>query len=411
MQRLRALPRPYIIVLFATLIATVFVAQATLVGVFTPGIHPGFADKDFANYWTAARLVMDGKLQDLFGPQPIYFAHLSAAFGPLFPWHNWSYPPHFLLLIWPLAFFGYKTALLLFLAVTGALFLYAYRAFIGERSLAAWVAVAPFIVHNFWVAQNGYLSAALALGALTLRDRRPVVAGIMLGIMTIKPQLGFLFPFLLLAERRWTVIVSALATTLLLVVASIAIFGLDAWQGYVHEVLPYQAMVMRELEGTFLAMMPSVYGALRNWNVDPDTALALHFVVAAPVAVILIAALFRIESARDRSIIVLIGTFIITPYALTYDLGLLAAGVGLMVARDKSTWPEQMGRITILAIAILLPVVMIPLGHMKIPLAPLAVLAVFVVALRDAGFSLATFRRRAEGGKMATASSPAATSD
>ena len=391
--------------------AAVTDVYCAVVAVLGPGLHPGFADKDFANYWTAANLMFEGKTMDLFSPQPVYFAHLRATFGDAFPWHNWSYPPHFLLLIWPLGFFAYKAALLIFMAVTGALFAIAYRTFIGERSIIAWVAVGPFIAHNFWVAQNGYFSAALALGALALRDRRPVVAGILLGLLTIKPQLGLLFPFLLLAERRWTVIASAVLSTISLVGLSAAIFGVDAWRGYITEVLPYQTFVMRNLEGAFLTMVPSVYAALRNWTVGPDPALAVHVVVAAPIAVILIAALFRAASARDRDILVLTGTFIITPYALTYALGLFAAALGLMATRGQSMWPEHKTRITLLALAMLLPVAMVPVGAFRIPLAPLIVLAVFLIALRDTGLSFAIPRRLGSGDKLATAPSPAAASD
>ncbi|MDG4885605.1 glycosyltransferase family 87 protein [Mesorhizobium sp. WSM4884] len=410
-QRPGTLPTPYLIVLSAAIFAAVLYVYSAVFALLGPGIPPGFADKDFANYWTAANLMFEGKTIDLFGPQPVYFAHLRAAFGDAFPWHNWSYPPHFLLLIWPLGFFGYKAALLIFMAVTGALFAIAYRAFIGERSLIAWVAVGPFIAHNFWIAQNGYLSTALALGALALRDRRPVVAGILLGLLTIKPQLGLLFPFLLLAERRWTVIASAVVSTISLVGLSAAIFGVDAWRGYFTEVLPYQTFVMRNLEGTFLTMMPSVYAALRNWTVGPGPALALHVVVAAPIAVILIAALFRTASAHDRDILVLTGTFIITPYALTYDLGLFAAALGLMATRNQSTWPEHKARITLLALAMLLPVGMMLVGAFRVPLAPPIVLAVFLVALRDTGLSFAISRRLGGGDKLVTAPSPAAASD
>ena len=410
-QRLGALPRPYAIVLLGAILAAIPIVYSAFVGVLGPGIHPGFADKDFANYWAAARLVLDGKTMDLFGPWEIYFAHLKGAFGDTFPWHNWSYPPHYLLLIWPLGFFGYKAGLLLFVAVTFALFVPAYRALIGDRSLVAWIAVGPFIVHNFWVAQNGYLTASLALGALALRDRRPVLAGVLLGLLTIKPQLGLLFPFLLLAERRWTVIASATVSTLLLIGLSAAIFGIDAWRGYVNDVLPYQAFVMRELEGTFLTMMPSVYGALRIWNVGPHLALVLHFVVVAPFVVILIVALFRTDSARDRSILVLIGTFIVTPYALTYDMGLFSAAVGLIATRDKSTWPEDKERILVLTLAMLLPIMMIPLGTVGFPPAAIIIPLVLFIALRDAGLSFAIPGRRDERGKPAMEASPAAASD
>ena len=50
------------------------------------------------------------------------------------------------------------------------------------------------------------------MGALALRRTRPVTAGILLGCLTFKPQLGILFPFLLLFERNWTMIASAALT-------------------------------------------------------------------------------------------------------------------------------------------------------------------------------------------------------
>ncbi|BCM16479.1 glycosyltransferase family 87 protein [Mesorhizobium sp. J8] len=387
MRRLLALPKPYLFVFAVTSIAAVTLAWPVGNAIVAPGLDPNLADKDFANYWLASRLLLSGKVQDLFGPWDVYFGHLREAFGSEYPWHNWSYPPHFLFLIWPLGLFGYETALLLFLATTGVAFLIAYRAFIGERGLVAWVAALPFMVLNFWAAQNGYLCAALALGALALREKNPIVAGILLGLLTAKPQIGLLFPFLLVAERRWSVIASAVITTLLLVVASAAVFGLDSWRGYIQNVVPYQNAVMGQLRGLFLAMMPSVYGALRNWDFSPDLALMLHLAVALPAALVVITAFFRVKDARDRDILLLVATFIITPYALTYDLGLLAGALGLMASR-KPPSPESGARLSIVTFAMLLPLAMIHFGLLKIPLATIVLFALFFVALRDAGLPL-----------------------
>jgi hypothetical protein len=398
MQGLLALPKPYLLVLAAASVVATILICSTLVAILTPGIDPRLADKDFANYWMASTLLLSGRVQDLFGPWHIYFDHLQGTFGSGYPWHNWSYPPHFLFLIWPIGLFDYETAQLLFLTTTGAAFLLAYRAFIGEGSLAAWVAAMPFMVLNFWAAQNGYLCAALALGALALREKRPVIAGVLLGLLTVKPQLGLLFPFLLVAERRWSVIASAIISTLLLVAASAVVFGADSWRGYVQNVLPYQNAVMRVLEGLFLAMMPSVYGALRNWNFGPDLALTLHLAVALPTALAVATAFFRVRDARDRDTLLLIATFIVTPYALSYDLGLLAGAVGLMVSRYPPP-SEGKARTTILTFAMLLPLVMIQFGLLKIPLATIVLFALLVVGLRDAGF-MPDFPRRRVSVKM-----------
>lgn len=378
---------PYRIVAI-TAPALLVIHIATLVwALIDPGTPASVADKDFANYWMAGQLIREGRVMDLFGPHPAYFAHLTDAFGADFPWHNWSYPPHYLLLVWPLGFFTYEVAMVVFLAATGGLFLIVLRILAREAGPMVWVAAGPFVAHNFWVAQNGYISASLGLGALALRERRPVLAGILLGLLTVKPQLGLLFPFLLVAERRWSMIASAALTTVALVAASVAVFGVETWEGYFDEVVPYQAYVMRALEGTFLAMMPAFYGALRNWTVTPDLALTLHLLVAVPVALVTIVAFFRVADARYRTALLVLGTFVVTPYALSYDLGLLVPALVLLAGNGTAGWPEDRHRIALLAVAMLLPVVMMPLGEMYLSLAPFVLLAVYAIALSEAGLA------------------------
>ena len=382
MNWFKSLPSHYRIALVPGLVALVSTLYITLHGLTSTGIEAGFADKDFANYWTAGKLILAGRTADLFGPHSVYFAHLTEVFGPDYPWHNWSYPPHYLLFLWPLGLVGYKVAMMLFLGVTGAFFIWAARAFGGRDNSLVWVAIIPFVAHNLWVAQNGFLFAGCALAALALRDSRPLLAGVFLGLLTIKPQLGVFFPFLLLAERRWLVIASAAATTFFLVGLSAAIFGVDAWRGYLAEVIPYQAFVMRELQGTFLAMLTSIYGMLRNWGFSADIALPLHAGVAIPTAVITIAAFFLGRSDRDHSVLLLVATFVVTPYALTYDLGLLAGALAVL-ATTRIAQSNRAG--LLIALAMLLPVIMMPLGEAHVTIAPVLVMMVYVMALANTG--------------------------
>jgi len=410
LSRFAGLPPYCRVVLIVTAVAGGWLLAGMAGDFLAQGIPARLADRDFANYWTAARLTLEGRTADLFGPQPVYFAHLQAAFGVDYPWHNWSYPPHFLLLVWPLGFFGYKAAFLLFMAVTSGLFVWALRDFAGKGNTVAWIAAAPFMVHNFWIAQNGYLTAALGLGALALRDRRPVLAGVLLGLLTVKPQLGLLFPILLLAERNWRAIAGAAVTTLVLVAASAILFGIDAWRGYLGEVLPYQTFVMRELDGIFLAMMPSVFGALRNWGFGADPALIVHLVVAVPVAAVAVALIARSHDKQARAAVLLVATFAVTPYALSYDLGLFAAGVAV-VAVARPSFAASAGGTVLFSLAMLLPLVMMPLGALGISIAPLVVLAIFVLAARQAGFPDILFARRVGETVKPRKASPVAASD
>jgi arabinofuranan 3-O-arabinosyltransferase len=369
----------------------------------TPWIEPEFANKDFANYWTAGKLILAGDVMDLFGPHAGYFRHLTAAFGSEYQWHNWSYPPHYLLFIWPLGYLGYETGLVVFVLATLALFLVAVRAYAGTTFPLILLAVGPFIVLNAWTAQNGFLSGALALGALALRDSRPIVAGILLGMLTIKPQLGVLFPFLLLAEQRWRMIASATVTTVALFCVSAFVFGVEAWVGYVNEVLPYQSQVMKYLQGTFLTMVPSAYGAARLYGADFPIAMAIHLSLAIPAFLASVYLFFRLSNDSDRALLLLLATFVITPYALNYDLGLVSVAAGLLAGRYLAI-PDAFGtERVVLALLMMMPLYMMPLGFSGMHAGPVLIIAAILFHLQQAEFRSAPlmFRRM----------SPAAASD
>ncbi|MEI9964478.1 MAG: glycosyltransferase family 87 protein [Caulobacteraceae bacterium] len=67
-----------------------------------------------------------------------------------------------------------------------------------------------------------------------LLDRRPILAGVLLGALCYKPQFGLLLPIALAAGGRWRTILSAGATVIALVLLSVAAFGVDAWTAFLH---------------------------------------------------------------------------------------------------------------------------------------------------------------------------------
>jgi len=344
-----------------------------------------FSNKDFANYWIAGKLILAGETADLFGPQAQYFRHMTDAFGLDYSWHNWSYPPHYLLLIWWTGYFSYGVALWLFMVATFIPFVCATKAFAGRLDGYVIAMMAPFVVLNFWVAQNGFLTAALALGGLSLRSTRPVVAGVLIGLLTIKPQLGFLFPLLLLAERRWTVILSAIFTTLVLIALSIVFYGVEAWQGYFYNVLPYQSVVMQDLKGAFLLMLASVYGGLRSWGVEYSDAMMVHAVIAIPAALATIYGFYTAKSTEQRSILLVLGTFLITPYALIYDMGMVSAAAAMIGISGGYNKSSQDPRRYLVTIAAAIPFFAIYVSGYGLPIAPLVLFALFILVLGQSG--------------------------
>ncbi|MES2542509.1 MAG: glycosyltransferase family 87 protein [Pseudomonadota bacterium] len=344
-------------------------------------------DKDFANYWTAAQLLLNGQVLDLFADHATYFRHLTDRFGPDTNWRAWSYPPHYLLAIWPLGFFGYGTAMAGFLGVTLVAYLWALRAFVGPTTISLALATAivlPAVFDNIYHAQNGFLSASLLLGGLALRMKRPVLAGVLIGCLTIKPQLGALLPLLLLVEKRWLVIASASLTTAGLVVLSGVLFGWESWNGYLTQTLAYQSRVVTDFTGIFLGMMPSVFGALRMLEVDPQVAAAVHAAVAVPAIGIAGWALWRCPDAGLRAALTIKTTLVAVPYWLTYDYAIAAAALLLLCNQSEETPGVPWRRCSLILVAACMPTAAIPLWLFGVPLTPVLVLLGFGLALHAA---------------------------
>ena len=204
--------------------------------------------KDFINLYAGGQIVsqsMDIKL--LFSIEP-YAKYLTELFNTNV--HNyhyvWSYPPTMLLPARLFAGLPYLPAFALWSSATLAIFLGGlYLAGLrGWWLLAA--LLAPATAVNLFFGQYGYLLAGLLIGGLSLRDSRPILAGILLGLATIKPQLGLLLPILLLAQRQWWVIAAASATALLLLGLSLAVDGIEVWRHFIDFTLPLQRMFLED---------------------------------------------------------------------------------------------------------------------------------------------------------------------
>ncbi len=111
-------------------------------------------------------------------------------------------------------------------------YLAATRAIIGDRIGYLLAAAFPAVLANAVIGQNGFLTAALIGGTLVLMERRPILAGVLLGLLTYKPHLGLLFPVALIAGRHWRVFVTAAVAAMLMAAASWLAFGTECWQAF-----------------------------------------------------------------------------------------------------------------------------------------------------------------------------------
>ena len=345
---------------------------------------------DFSNAYAAGTFVLNGHPAAPFDP-PQQYAREQAIFGAATPFYGWHYPPFFLGLAAVLALMPYWLALLVWQGATFALYLGTIRAIVasGGRAVAGhhlwWLLAAAFpaVFVNLGHGHNGFLTAALIGAALAHLDRRPVVAGVLIGLLAYKPQFGVLIPLVLAVSGRWRAFAAATATVAALALAVTLAFGTDVWTAFLAASDFTRTIVLEQGE-TGWHKIQSVFSVVRMWGGGVPLAYAAQAAVTLAVAAAL-AWLWRSRAAYAlKAAALLIGSILATPYSLDYDLMVLAPAIAFLavdgMARGFSAWEK-----TALAALWIVPLVARSVAQATlIPLAVPLMLAALVLLLRRA---------------------------
>lgn len=339
--------------------------------------------RDFIGVWAGPQLAFSGAMQTLFD-LPGYHAAIGKLFGQPLPFHNWGYPLFTLVAFWPLAQLPYFWALAVWTAGLFAAFAGITLAPLDRQQRAPALLVliaAPACLINIVGGQNGFLSAALFLGGILWIERRPVVSGILFGLLTFKPHLGILLPFVLVALGAWRVIASAVVTAALLVATSVLVFGVEAWLRYFEVVGPFQVMLLQRFEGFYTYMMASVLAGARTFGIPYSAALALQVAVAVPVVAATVWAVRKTADPCRRAFVLATAAPLVTPYAFDYDLTAVAA-VLVWLLFGRLPWRPAWSGVYLLAWVA--PIAMMYLNMQGLGLFPLVLIALFALAVREA---------------------------
>jgi arabinofuranan 3-O-arabinosyltransferase len=278
---------------------------------------------DFVNVWAAGRLAADGHpalAYDWIVHKSMEVRAVGHAFDNYYGWH---YLPTFLFAASVLAMVPILPAMALWLTATFAAYLAAVRAIIGGR-VGYLVALGfPATLWNVIAGQNGFLTAALIGGTLTLLERMPVAAGVCLGLLSYKPHFGVLFPVALIAGRYWRALIAAAATTLVMLAASWLAFGAGAWLAFFAATPKMTQAVLGDGLAEF-ARLQSLFGLVRAHGGNEIFAWVVQAIGTTACA----AAVFFLWRSRApfalKAAALACAALIATPYLYIYDLVVLA---------------------------------------------------------------------------------------
>src|ERR1700733_1943051 len=291
--------------------------------------------RDFLNLWMYGRALFDtdpARFYDV----ATYNDALASLLGPGYPGQNWPNPPTALVVMAPFGWLAYFPALIAWFAIGLLAFYLAGRREVSDARILAVVLVSPAALFCVMSGQSSFLTTAALLAIFASLDKRPVIAGVLIGLLTVKPQLGVLFPFALIASGRWRVFLWAAVTTLVLVALSVAVGGMESWHDYIVKALPLQREGLGDAAGTAVPFQPTVFMNVRGLlgNRIGET-IQFAFTLAAIVAV---AAAFRYRSGSDIRLLRALFfacTVSASPYMGNYDLLPLTFAAISLLADEK----------------------------------------------------------------------------
>jgi len=377
MPRLRSEP-----VLAALMALAALYGWALFVSTFVkPGsIGPNFnaPGTDWMVFHAAARATLDGHIAGIFDGDK-FTAFLNGQYKnwltSALPFRPWVYPPSFLLLVLPFGMMGFFTAYLLFQAITGGALVAALRAGELKAGTIAAVLLSPAAAISVIDGQLAFMIAAILAGGFFLLERRPWIAGAILGLLTLKPQFALMAPLALIAGGSWRAFAAAALSATVLVLASALALGIEPWIWWWHQTLSSIASPDPKWIEFGRIWGNSVYACALLLGADNRMASLLQAIAVVVCAGVVIAA-YRSRMNRDLKLaVLLVATILAAPHSGAYDALLLVIAGFLWIARTAGEAWRWMIVLALWIVPIISPPAVIPPGRV-IPFLLIALIAI-----------------------------------
>jgi glycosyl transferase family 87 len=302
---------------------------------------------DFLHLYTLGSIALEHRGSDLYNTKAqadLSTQRVPAAAGIIYvP----LLPPQVSVFFAPWARLPYPWALGSWLIVSGLLYgLSCYLIWrtchvLGEeRRAVLWLAIAfPGFFHLIlWGQASALALVCFTLAYLALRGEHEFLAGLALGSLMFKPQLGVAAAVIFLVTQRWKVIAGAALAAMFQVAIAWAYFGADSLREWVR--------VLFHLFNSVSVLEPKLYQShsLRSfWALlfpSPGVSLALYAVSACVVLIVAIACWRSSLPLQLRYCALLLASVLVSPHLIVYDLVILAPAI-LFFAEWLATQPHD----------------------------------------------------------------------
>lgn len=306
----------------------------------------------------------------------------------------WMYPPTMYLVIAPFGPLPYLVSFTLWVVVFAGAFFLTLSKLWADKWAVFFVASSPAVFQGVITGQNGFLTATLIAIAGAFADRRPILAGVAAGLLTIKPQLGLLIPVAFIAAGCWRAFGAAAATAILLAAVSCVAFGVESWTGFYEGVAAHGARMTAE--GFPFHKLVTPFGFATMLGVDASWASAVQIASALALAAYVFLIWRNVKAWDLRLAALATSAMLATPYAFYYELTIMAPAMLLIAKRAVEAGWLPYEKLSLVAVWIL-PLLM-PAGEgiPGVPVSSLGAALAFVIAARRALPAAVTFSSAAK---------------
>lgn len=285
---------------------------------------------DYTVFWTGAR-VAASEPQDLYDETALRRAQFPLTGGDRGP-RPWVSPPSFLIWLAPFAALPFWPSFLAWIGVGLAGFLAATWRLTRSGWATLLSPVLPAVAVSLLSGQSSLVTGGLTLAAVTWLERRPVLAGGLLGLAaTIKPQVMVMAPVALVAGRHGRALAAAVAAGAAVGAVSLTL-GPRLWLDWIHA-LPGFLDLVDAMNLQAQAITPR--GLADQIGLPPPLGLALTGAGALTGLVLVWRTFRRRDDPVLRLAALAVGAILATPYAMPYESAVLAPACLMILMRAE----------------------------------------------------------------------------
>ena len=275
------------------------------------------------------------------------------------------YPPQVSIFFAPLAHFSYGWALTLWWTLTATVYgiccYWIWRACPGLRNYGGTVfllaAAYPAFFHLIaWGQTSAVALACFTLLFFLLRDRREFLAGLVLGCLMFKPQLGIAAAIVFVSTGAWKIVLGAALSAVAQLSIGVFYYGTEPLHQWIHR--------LQSLPALLPLLEPKLYQthSLRTfWSMlIPNAGLSFGlYVLSSAIVIGLTVACWKKNRSASLSLrysAILFASALVAPHLTVYDLVILAPAFVLLVdwlmSQPRTTLTRWLGTILYLVYAL-----------------------------------------------------------